>query len=139
MLKENLRSIPFWIFCPLCCHDFSNFMWNEKFWVVTKKISKGKIHYIRQWLRENTYPKTQHLGLWKYLLTSQLWLAMKSSLLLTPEPTNRSIRTARKKIKMALKKKKKKGKWDETKSSNLLPGDTNWASNCKWHTSISLL
>lgn len=79
-----------------------------KFWVVTKKISKGKIHYIRQWLRENTYPKRQHLGLWKYLLTSQLWLAMKSSLLLTPEPTNRSIRTARKKIKMALKKKKKK-------------------------------
>lgn len=72
------------------------------------------MHYIR-----NGWGKTLALrgNIWdsnrKFLLTSQLWLALTRSLLLTPGPTNRSVRTAKKKRKPRWLK-KIKIKWHET-------------------------
>lgn len=75
--------------------------------MVTKKDLQRKDSLYKKWLRENTCANRQHLGLGIENSDLPALTGSHKSLLLTPGSSNRSVRTAKKKTKMAKKKKEK--------------------------------
>lgn len=76
--------------------------------MVTRKDLQRKDSLYNKWLRENTCANRQHLGLGIENSDLLALTGSHKSLLLTPGSSNRSVRTAKKKTKMAPPKNKSK-------------------------------